>query len=471
LQRLHDKNEGSYGRYGIEIGRVSSNSVMSSIVIQERPRTITARVSVIIPVRNGGGQLTNLLGKIYSQKKIEHIEVVIVDSESTDNTVRIAGEFGAKVISILQRDFNHGGTRNLGAAEANGDFLVFTVQDAVPVSSYWLYNMICPFIAYPELAALSARQFIKPEADLFSIWENTNITPYDYDCIWSLPEHLRKTEWKDTDTSVKGKLMHFDTVSSCIRRSVFKELRFSPLMFGEDMDYGKKLLDHGKSIAFLSSTGVYHWHERDAGYILKRYYTGAKITSYIQNMKQLYPFRKHNVDVKVLTANILGMYDLIRISLDELKGSSSQLLSTVKSFVNYLRANMESPHEKIESILKTGEISSDHSLDLLLEKIEGNNARDMVFTYDFRHNVLLPGFMESFEQFSGHLCNNSDSLQGRESDIVSAVYKIFARTAGIALGAYYLEAESLQKLTPELKRTDGLLGEGVCYFYGERDVI
>jgi hypothetical protein len=39
-----------------------------------------------------------------------------------------------------------------------------------------------------------------------------------------------------------------------------------------------------------------------------------------------------------------------------------------------------------------------------------------------------------------------------------------ALATGEALGAYYLEAETLNRLTPELKRIDRLLGKGVCYF-------
>jgi glycosyltransferase involved in cell wall biosynthesis len=441
-----------------------------SINNSDYPETITSCVSVIIPVLNGGEGLRRLLNEIRSQKKVDNIEIITVDSGSTDDSVRVANEFNARVISITRSEFNHGGTRNLGASHASGDYLVFTVQDAVPVSDYWLYKMICPFIDNPELDALSAKQFIKADADLYSLWENQRINPHGSDCMWSLPGPVTGDEWKYIDAEIKSKLMHLDDVSSCIRRSSFNDRAYRSLMFGEDMDLAKRIIGSGKAIGYLASTGVYHWHERDAGHLLKRYYIGTKMTSYIQHNNLPYFFRNNIVDFKSLAANIAGTYDLIRMSVYESGSAGPDTIVAVKSFIQSLKKYMSYPPGAIEGAFKEGDIPADNSLDpVLCETIQGN-IHEPEKKYNFRQDVIVPNFMDYLSRFSEFICSTFQSLENREQDFISSVFKIFSMAAGVALGVFYLEAESLNNLTPELERIDHLLGEGVCYSEEEINV-
>ena len=62
-----------------------------------------------------------------------HLQIIVVDSGSTDDSVAIAREHGATVIDIAPGTFTHGGSRNLGALRAQGEVLVFISQDAYPV--------------------------------------------------------------------------------------------------------------------------------------------------------------------------------------------------------------------------------------------------------------------------------------------------------------------------------------------------
>jgi len=58
--------------------------------------TINSKISVVIPVKNGGEQLRALLTKIRKQKKVADIEIVIVDSGSSDDSVTISEAFGCE---------------------------------------------------------------------------------------------------------------------------------------------------------------------------------------------------------------------------------------------------------------------------------------------------------------------------------------------------------------------------------------
>ena len=90
-------------------------------------------ISVIIPVRNGGEDLRRCLEAIRRQEAGDEVEIVVVDSSSTDGSAELARTLGARVEVIPVEVFNHGATRNLGAELAKGDVLIFTSQDAAAV--------------------------------------------------------------------------------------------------------------------------------------------------------------------------------------------------------------------------------------------------------------------------------------------------------------------------------------------------
>jgi|GEM_PF-1472188 glycosyltransferase involved in cell wall biosynthesis len=447
--------------------------VINQMAIRTRPPVITSKVSVIIPVKNGGGQLRELLGRIRSQRRVQDVEIIVIDSESTDNSVQIAEEFGAKVIRIAQKEFNHGSTRNLGAREASGDYLVFTVQDAMPVGDYWLYNMICPFIEYPELAALSSRQFVKPEADLFSLWLNESMARllgFENDSIYTLSENSKRIDWKLFDSTTKRRLTFLDNVSSCIRRDVFKEIQFSPLINAEDIDFGVKLLERKKTIGYLTSTGVYHWHDRGADDVFKRHYISTKAQIYILEDDLPYFFNINDITLDSVIASIAGTYDLINIAVAGLGHIDLEPVTAIKTFINALKANMETSPGRIEKTLEERGIQGDDSLNSLLGQIAGDIVLLPEQRYNFKRNFIIPDFMDRFGNFAEYLYCKHHTLKGREKDFISCIYKIFAMTAGSALGTYYLEEETLNRLSPRLREIDRLLGEGVCYFLEDRQM-
>ena len=88
-------------------------------------------ISVVIPVKNGGTDLVRCLAAIGRQRNDEEVEIVVVDSGSTDGSPERARAAGAVVHEIPPEEFGHGRTRNLGVELARGDLLVFTTQDAV----------------------------------------------------------------------------------------------------------------------------------------------------------------------------------------------------------------------------------------------------------------------------------------------------------------------------------------------------
>lgn len=86
-------------------------------------------VSVIIPVRNGGATIGHCLRSI-RRSYYRHLEVLVVDDHSTDDTREIARSFQCRVIEATE-GAGANAARNLGAREAKGDILVFIDSDVV----------------------------------------------------------------------------------------------------------------------------------------------------------------------------------------------------------------------------------------------------------------------------------------------------------------------------------------------------
>jgi len=99
-------------------------------------------ISVLIPVKDGGADLVRCLQAIATQTVDDQMEVVVVDSGSTDGSPDRARELGATVHEIPADQFVHGATRNLAAQLSQGDVLVFTTQDAVPADDEWLARLV-----------------------------------------------------------------------------------------------------------------------------------------------------------------------------------------------------------------------------------------------------------------------------------------------------------------------------------------
>ena len=77
-------------------------------------------VSIIIPTKNSDKTLEKCLESIRNQT-YKSIEVIIVDGISTDNTVRIAKKYGAKVI---QKICNKPEARNIGILNSEGNYML-----------------------------------------------------------------------------------------------------------------------------------------------------------------------------------------------------------------------------------------------------------------------------------------------------------------------------------------------------------
>lgn len=84
-------------------------------------------VSIVIPTRNSSNTIEECLSAIQQQSS-QNIEVIIVDSNSKDDTTKIAASKGCKVIFT---DWKLLGARYLGCKAASGEFVLMLDSDQV----------------------------------------------------------------------------------------------------------------------------------------------------------------------------------------------------------------------------------------------------------------------------------------------------------------------------------------------------
>lgn len=110
------------------------------------------RLSVIIPVYNGAATIGSLLDALLPQCD-SRCEIIVVDDASTDSTPAILNAYASRGVSILRAVRNSGpaAARNLGAAAAAGDTLLFFDSDDVP-APVLLPTVLATLEAYPDAA-------------------------------------------------------------------------------------------------------------------------------------------------------------------------------------------------------------------------------------------------------------------------------------------------------------------------------
>lgn len=89
--------------------------------------------AVIVPTHNAMKHFKALTKAIEQQPGLERDRVLVIDSSSRDGTAEQFSAWGARVITIPQCEFDHGGTRRKAAElTAPSRFLVYLTQDAIP---------------------------------------------------------------------------------------------------------------------------------------------------------------------------------------------------------------------------------------------------------------------------------------------------------------------------------------------------
>lgn len=225
----------------------------------------TPRVSICLPTWNGADDLERLLPRLLEQTVRGGLEIVAVDSSSTDGSRALLERAGARVETIQKAEFRHGATRNRIAAAARGEILVFLTQDALPRDTGTIEALAS---AFDDICTAGAYARILPSDDDDLLTTRTAL---------SAPESAtRPLVFERTAGALAGGgEMRFNDVASALRASAWRELPFPDVEFGEDSAWAERALARGWRIRFVPESVVHHAHRYTPRTAYARYKTDA----------------------------------------------------------------------------------------------------------------------------------------------------------------------------------------------------
>lgn len=233
-------------------------------------------VSVIIPTLNASKYLLQQLSALHAQTA-NISEVVIVDSQSEDDTCAIASSDSiCRIITIQRADFDHGATRDLAARTCHSDYLWFLTQDAIPADEHCLAELLNA-LNEDDIACAYARQL--PQKNASRIEQlNRNI---------NYPEQGNVRSVQDIPTLQIRSFFMSNTCCLYKRRAYENCGGFQHyLPMNEDMLIAATFLHKGYRIAYCADARVYHSHHMTLSQWYKRSFDiGAFMELYARQLK------------------------------------------------------------------------------------------------------------------------------------------------------------------------------------------
>jgi rhamnosyltransferase len=170
------------------------------------------------------------------------VEIVVVDSGSTDGTLELARGWGDRLVEIPPRSYNSGHALNTGVENAGGEILFALSSHCELPHDRWVEQALALF-ERPDVAAACGSASTPYDEPLVDTWyqrmEDVRANPF-----WGLSNH-----------------------ASAWRRKAWNEHRFLEGPTAEDKQWARRVLEAGWTIAFHPALTVEQRHRWRAGTI------------------------------------------------------------------------------------------------------------------------------------------------------------------------------------------------------------
>lgn len=239
------------------------------------------KCSIVIRAYNEAKHIGRLLEGI-RQQTLRHVEIILVDSGSTDGTVSIAESFGARIERIPSAEFTFGRSLNLGLRAATRELIVIASAHVYPVYPDWLEALLRPF--EDNKVALSYGKQRGPETAQFS-------------------EQQIYHQWYPNVSRPRQATAFCNNANAAIRKSLWQQNQFDETLTGlEDLAWGKWAKEQGYDLAYVAEAEIIHIHNETPDGVFNRYRREAMA------FKKIYPeahFSYYDF-VRLTTMNILS---------------------------------------------------------------------------------------------------------------------------------------------------------------------
>lgn len=224
------------------------------------------RASVVVRCYNEREHIGKLLHGVFEQT-VDDIEVILVDSGSTDGTIETAKQFPIEdVVYISPEEFSFGRALNYGCEAASGEYCVFASAHVYPTRDDWIETLLAGF-EDPDVALVYGKQRGDEE------------TKY--------PEKRIFRRWFP-DEPVRYQDSPFcNNANAAIRRDLWEKFEYDEELTGlEDLDWANRVRAAGWEISYAPGAEVVHVHDETPREVLNRYRREAIAHKQILSDKQ-----------------------------------------------------------------------------------------------------------------------------------------------------------------------------------------
>ncbi len=220
------------------------------------------KISIILPIYNSEKTIGEALTAIRSLE-YKNYEVIIVDDNSSDNSVRIAEKFKFNIVKLKE---NHGAAeaRNIGSRKASGELLLFTDADVI----------------LPKDTLTKAAKYYSKGKNIFIGMFSPKLR---FKNIFSQYKHLYLCYYY----LKQGEHLHtLDTSLTVIKRSIFEKHNGfdKTIRISEDAELGTRLLRAGETITQPKDLNMEHIkHYSPKSFVKTDYIRGKRFSKLLLN--------------------------------------------------------------------------------------------------------------------------------------------------------------------------------------------
>ena len=206
--------------------------------------------SLVIRAYNEEKHIGRLLEGI-KQQTVTDVEIILVDSGSSDSTVPIAESYGARVVEIRPEEFTFGRSLNRGVQAAAGELVVIASAHVYPVYPDWLETLLRPFDD-PQIGLTYGKQR-GPQSAKFS-------------------EQQILHQWFPDASQPRQQTAFCNNANAAIRKSLWERHPYDESLTGlEDLEWAKWAQEQGHAIAYVAEAEVIHVHNETPRGVFNRY--------------------------------------------------------------------------------------------------------------------------------------------------------------------------------------------------------
>ena len=232
--------------------------------------------SIVIRAYNEEKHIGRLLEGL-RQQTLKDVEIILVDSGSTDQTVSIAEAFGARIVHIPSAEFTFGRSLNFGLRKATRELIVIASAHVYPVYPDWLETLLRPF--EDEKVALTYGKQRGPVTAKYS-------------------EQQIYHQWYPDASNPSQTTAFCNNANAAIRKSLWEQNQYDETLTGlEDLAWAKWTQEHDYKIAYVAEAEIIHIHNETPRGVFNRYRREAMA------LRRIYPEAHFN------------FYDFIRLTL------------------------------------------------------------------------------------------------------------------------------------------------------------